>query len=65
MPVCQNGHDQPDFAKFCGTCGSPVNATIVLDQDAADDQTASSGSIMPIDLDLMSESLLLTNLLKC
>ena len=55
MPVCQNGHDQPDFAKFCGTCGSPVNATIVLDQDADDAQTTNPGSIMPIDLDLMSD----------
>jgi hypothetical protein len=55
MPVCQNGHDQPDFAKFCGTCGSPVNVAIVLDQDAADNQPTSSDMITPIDLDLMSD----------
>jgi len=55
MPVCQNGHDQPDFAKFCGTCGSPVNVTIVLNQDAADTQPTSSDTITPIDLDLMSD----------
>lgn len=55
MPVCQNGHDQPDFAKFCGTCGSPVNVAIVLDQDAADTQPTSSDMITPIDLDLMSD----------
>jgi len=55
MPVCQNGHDQPDFAKFCGTCGSPVNATIVLDQDAADTEPTSSDVVTPIDLDLMGD----------
>ena len=55
MPVCQNGHDQPDFAKFCGTCGSPVNATIVLDQDAADTEPTSSDTVTPIDLDLMQD----------
>lgn len=55
MPVCQNGHDQPDFAKFCGTCGSQVNATVVLDQDADNTQPASSDAVMPIDLDLMSD----------
>ena len=55
MPVCQNGHDQPDFAKFCGTCGSPVNVAVVLDQDAADNQPTSSDMITPIDLDLMSD----------
>lgn len=55
MPVCQNGHDQPDFAKFCGTCGSPINATIVLDQDAADTEPTSSDVVTPIDLDLMGD----------
>jgi len=53
MPVCQNGHDQPDFAKFCGTCGSPVDATIVLDQDSANTQQNNSEAVTPIDLDLM------------
>ena len=55
MPVCQNGHDQPHFAKFCGTCGSLVNATIVLDQDAADTEPTSSDMVTSIDLDLMSD----------
>lgn len=55
MPVCQNGHDQPDFAKFCGTCGSPVNATILLDQDAADTEPTSFDVVTPIDLDLMGD----------
>ena len=53
MPVCQNGHDQPDFAKFCGTCGSPVGAPIVLDQNEPDTQQPDSDVGTPIDLDLM------------
>jgi len=54
MPVCQNGHDQPDYAKFCGTCGSPINATIVVDQDSVTDQQDDSEVTTSIDLDLLS-----------
>ncbi len=55
MPVCQNGHDQSDFAKFCGICGSPVNSTIVLDQDSTNTQQTSPDAVALIDLDLMLE----------
>ena len=55
MPVCQNGHDQPDFAKFCGTCGSSVSATVILEPDQVDSGLSDSGTTTPIDLDLMQD----------
>ena len=55
MPVCQNGHDQPEFAKFCGTCGSPVSATLVLQPDDVDSEQSDSGTTTPIALDLMQD----------
>lgn len=53
MPVCLNSHDQPDFAKFCGICGSPVLANVVADQDVFDSQQTTSEAVTSIDLDLM------------
>lgn len=53
MPVCTNGHDQPEFAKFCGTCGSVVNPVlegVLSPPTSSPDAVAES---MPIDLDLM------------
>ena len=55
MPVCQNGHDQPDFAKFCGTCGSSVSATVILEPDQVDSGLSDPGTTTPIDLDLMQD----------
>ena len=55
MPVCQNGHDQPDFAKFCGTCGSSVSATLILEPDQVDSGLSDPGTTTPIDLDLMQD----------
>ena len=55
MPVCQNGHDQPDFAKFCGTCGSSVSATVILEPDQVDSGLSDPGTATPIDLDLMQD----------
>ena len=53
MPVCTNSHHQPDFAKFCGICGSPVLANVVADQDVFDSQQTTSEAVTSIDLDLM------------
>jgi len=57
MPICLNSHDQPDFAKFCGICGSPVIAKIAADFDTVDFQQTISEATTSIDLDLMLDEL--------
>jgi hypothetical protein len=50
---CDNGHDQPDNAKFCGICGSRMNGTAVSPaaEPADSDDDALGGD--SIDLDVM------------
>ena len=55
MPVCTNGHDQPEFAKFCGICGSVINPLLegVLSSSAS--SPGITDEVTPIELDLMSD----------
>ena len=55
MPVCTSGHDQPEFAKFCGICGSVINPLLegVLPSSAS--SPGITDEVTPIELDLMSD----------
>lgn len=53
MPVCTNGHDQPDFAKFCGTCGSVVNPVLEGVLSPPTSSPVAVAETSPLDLDLM------------
>ena len=55
MPVCTNGHDQPEFAKFCGTCGSAVNPVLEGVLSPPTSSPDITDEVTPIELDLMSD----------
>lgn len=52
---CENGHDQPDNAKFCGLCGSKMNPPVLQQAVTDDDQASVDDATETIDLDVIDD----------